>query len=250
MSLIVKNTSFWNKLNPNQTIPFKLLMQFMKKMFGHHVYSLESSGTKDSVMSMKLTDAKNTIWKWASTKICIFVLLVDLIVKLGLKQLNIGPSACLIIKLNCQHKIQQHWRKFAPSMSWKRTVPCFARLQRINSLGSSSTCFRYHWIYTCRSGWPLIHRITRQGLLGLLCRTYEIGRLRHWFFGSYIGCSPDKVDKAIQMMHAEFDKLSTALISLRRTGSCSTIYPRSSWYRTSKEHLQYRQTFFITKFMD
>ena len=33
------------------------------------------------------------------------------------------------------------------------------------------------------------------------------------YFGGYIACSPDKVEKALKMFHEEFKKISTDLIS-------------------------------------
>jgi zinc protease len=34
------------------------------------------------------------------------------------------------------------------------------------------------------------------------------------YFGAYIGCSPEKADKALQMMRAEFQKLKDSLVSV------------------------------------
>lgn len=196
--------------------PFQIAhAQFMKKMFGQHVYSLESSGTKDSVSGLKLSDAKKHFEKWASTK---------------------NLHLCVAGRFDREAWLEaiEHWTERMPhhkvQMPAQDVLPLKENLYSFHVMKKeqSHVLLGYRGLTLTDSRRPVLDIIEsvlagQGGRLFIELRdkaslAYSVSPMKlegldTGFFGSYIGCSPDKVDKAIQMMHAEFDKLSTTLIS-------------------------------------
>lgn len=202
-----------NQIKSRNDSPSQLCgMQFMQTMFPSHPNGKDMLGSEDSLLKMKREDLKNYYKKLFSTK-NMYVSIVGAFEETEVKKFlnKLGekmPNAKVEFgsyPLSALEKNQMLFKEMKKEQSHvvvgyrglKMTDKDRYVLQVIQSILSGQ-------------GGRLFIELRDKNSLAYSVSPMKMEGIEGGYFGGYIACSPEKVDKAIEMLRAEFRKLISA----------------------------------------
>ncbi|WII73059.1 pitrilysin family protein [Bdellovibrio sp. 22V] len=209
--VVIKNQIKSRNDNPAQIC----VLNFMKEIFRGHPYSRDLIGSEESINAITSQDLKDYYKKIAHAKNVTFSVVGDVDTKKWVKTLEEItkelPKGEKITNSFAVEPLQQDKKLFTelkkeqthiivgyPGLTLKD--PNRFTLEIIQSIlsGQGGRLF-----LELRDKNSLAYSVSPMHMEGLECG----------YFGGYIGCSPEKSEKAIQMLKAEFQKLAETKIS-------------------------------------
>lgn len=200
------------------------ILQFMKEMFHGHPYAKELLGTKESLAGLTVQDFKDyhqQILKSENTYICA---VGDFNKEKLVKHLNsIIEGIPQGKKVDKQFGIGKIEKEKLLFKELKKEQTHIVVGYRGLPLGDKDR-YTLEVIQSILSGQGgrLFIELRDKNSLAYSVSPIRMEGIEAGYFGGYIGCSPEKVDKSIQMLKAEFEKL------------CSTAVPQEELQRAQK----------------
>lgn len=188
---------------------------FQKMLFGNHAYGRATSGTAESVTSIQPDHLQKYLQQVRSRKNLFLAVAGDIDMKAlekqlrqNISQLPLGPAQDTkspIQKLTKDSSNKVILKKEQSHVVWgfegiNISDPRNHTLQLINSILAGQ-------------GGRLFLELRDKASLAYSVSPISMEGIESGFFGAYIGCSPDKVERALEMMKIEFDKLVTEKVS-------------------------------------
>ncbi len=197
--------------NPSQIC----ILNFMKKIYAGHPYAIDMIGTEESLASIKASDLRDYYKKIAQTKNLTFCVVGDVDKNKWVERLNkltteMPKGAKLLQKFSVDKITKESEEKFTLKKEQTHIVvgyrgltltdPDRYTLEIIQSIlsGQGGRLF-----LELRDKNSLAYSVSPISMEGIECG----------YFGGYIGCSPEKTEKSIQMLKEEFKKLMDHKIS-------------------------------------
>jgi zinc protease len=196
--------------------PSSLCMrQFLKAIFGSHPLSFEATGTNESLQRITrqhLIDFKNKVLNAQNLTISV---VGDFNKKSWLKKIEEIDKAMAHVKASAPihnlEKLSQDKSEFLVSNKEQSHVVVGWRGLTINS-PQRHTLEAIEAILAGQGG-RLFYELRDKNSLAYSVSPIKMESLETGYFGGYIACSPEKVDKAIEMFRAEFNKLVQEKVS-------------------------------------
>lgn len=197
--------------NPAQTC----VHQFMKAMFGNHPYSQDPYGTQESLDTITADELRAYKENFVTTKNTMFVVAgqfdkAKIISKLE-EQTSKLPSGSVYNKAY----------EFSPPTEQVVEHTELDKEQSHLILGFPAYTFLDKKRYALEviqsvlagQGGRLFLELRDKNSLAYSVSPLKMEGIDAGYFGAYIGCSPEKTNKALEMMRAEFSKLMTTKVS-------------------------------------
>ena len=196
--------------------PSSLCMrQFLKAIFGSHPLSFEATGTNESLKKINrqhLLEFKNKILNAQNLTISV---VGDFNKKAWLKKIQEIDKAIVNAKANTPihnlEKLSKNKSEFLASTKEQSHVVVGWRGLTINS-PERHTLEAIEAILAGQGG-RLFYELRDKNSLAYSVSPIKMESLETGYFGGYIACSPEKVEKAIEMFRAEFNKLVEEKVS-------------------------------------
>lgn len=209
--VIMKNQIKARNDNPAQIC----MMKFMSMVFKDHPYSRDLLGTEETVDKINVSSLKSYYQKIAHAKNLTFSVVGDVDTKEWVKYLEDLTS-----HLPRGERLSQNFK--APEI--KKDQKSFIQLSKEQThliLGYQGLTLTDPERYTLEiiqsvlsgQGGRLFIELRDKNSLAYSVSPMHMEGLECGYFGGYIGCSPEKASKAIEMMRAEFSKLASQKIS-------------------------------------
>lgn len=209
--VIMKNQIKARNDNPAQIC----VMKFVSMIFKNHPYSRDLLGTEETVDKLKVSDLKNYYQKIAQAKNLTFSVVGDVNTKDWIDYLE-----DLTAHLPRGERLLQSFK--APEI--KKDQKSFVQLNKEQThliLGYQGLTLTDPERYTLEiiqsilsgQGGRLFIELRDKNSLAYSVSPMHMEGLECGYFGGYIGCSPEKTAKAVEMMKAEFSKLASQKIS-------------------------------------
>ncbi|MEZ4870931.1 MAG: pitrilysin family protein [Bdellovibrionales bacterium] len=196
--------------NPAQ----KCVRQFTQAMFKNHPYSRDPLGDAERIQSMAADDLKNLRKTFLKSNNCKIVLAGSFDEKLWVDQLNRN--------LNKMQKgeILATQFEFNPPKEKIQLKQESDKEQAHIIVGFPGLTFEDHRKYTldviqailAGQGGRLFLELRDKESLAYSVSPIKMEGIDAGYFGAYIGCSPEKSEKAIKMMFDEFDKIQNVSV--------------------------------------
>lgn len=207
---IQKNQIQSQQDNPSQVC----IIQFMKEMFGGHPYAKEILGTKESLDKLTTADFSSyheRILKSENVHICA---VGDFNKEKLVERLN-----AIIEKIPKGKKLDTRF----DLENLKKDKVLFKELKKEQThivVGYRGIALGDKDRYTLEviqsilsgQGGRLFIELRDKNSLAYSVSPIRMEGIETGYFGGYIGCSPEKVDKSIEMLKAEFNKLCTQAV--------------------------------------
>lgn len=208
---ILKNTIKARNDNPSQIC----VLNFMQEIFKGHPYSHDLIGTEESIESIKQDRLMAYYKKIASAKNLTLSVVGDVKIDKWVKAFSEITKA-----LPAGKKLENSFA--VPAL--KKDVKIFHELNKEQShviLGYRGLTLKSPERYTLEviqsilsgQGGRLFIELRDKNSLAYSVSPMHMEGIECGYFGGYIGCSPEKVEKAISMLKDEFHKLSDVKIS-------------------------------------
>lgn len=196
--------------------PSSLCMrQFLKAIFGSHPLSFEATGTNESLQRIArqhLIDFKNKVLNPQNLTISV---VGDFNKKSWLKKIEQIDKAIAKAKVSAPihnlEKLNKDKSEFLVSTKEQSHVVVGWRGLTINS-PERHTLEAIEAILAGQGG-RLFYELRDKNSLAYSVSPIKMESLETGYFGGYIACSPEKVEKAIEMFRAEFNKLVEEKVS-------------------------------------
>ncbi len=214
--LLREKTILKNQIKSRNDNPAQLcVLAFMKEIFKNHPYSRDIVGTTESVDAITTDDIKKYYAQMCSSKNMTFSIVGDVNEEKWIERLN-----SLTKNLPKGNKIQNSF----PAPKIEKDVHLFQELKKEQShiiVGypgltlSSPERFTLEIMQSILSGQGgrLFVELRDKNSLAYTVSPMRMEGLECGYFGGYIGCSPEKADKAIMMLRQEFKKLVDVKVS-------------------------------------
>lgn len=199
-----------NQIQSQQDNPAQVcIMQFMREMFSGHPYAREVLGSKESLEKLQVDDFRkyhSMILKSENTHICAVGDFdkVKLIERLNLiiDKISVGK------KINNQHQISPLQKQKLLFKELKKEQTHVVVGYRGLALGDKDK-YALEVVQSILSGQGgrLFLELRDKNSLAYSVSPIHMEGIETGYFGGYIGCSPEKVDKSIEMLKIEFEKL-------------------------------------------
>jgi zinc protease len=197
-------------IKSRQDHPSSLCMrQFLKSLYGNHPLSYEATGTMESLARIKRDHLVEHASKILNPKNLAISVVGDFNKKLWLEKIESlekaiakNSSKPLIHKLE---NFQNNKSEFLVSDKEQSHVIVGWRGLTLNS-PERFTLEAVEAILAGQGG-RLFFELRDKNSLAYSVSPMKMESLETGYFGGYIACSPEKVDKAIEMFHVEFKKL-------------------------------------------
>lgn len=205
-----------NQIKSRQDNPSYLAGKaFVEKLFSDHPYGLDSLGDAESIQRVLVKDIEiyyNTVVTAKNLTVCV---VGDFNQELWMKQIKE-----LSERLSKGRKIENRFQFKAPAQDTR----VFQSLKKEQSQvivgfpGITINDKRRYALQVLQSilsgmGGRLFNELREKNSLAYSVSPIKMEGIDAGYFGAYIGCSPEKVEKSIQMMQAEFDKLMQEKVS-------------------------------------
>lgn len=209
--VVLKNQIKSRNDNPAQLC----MMAFMQEIFRGHPYSRDMMGTESTVSAISSDDLRAYYRKIASAKNLTFSVVGDVDTKKWVKILNEITS-----ELPKGERLKNHFA--APEIKDSRHI--FRELKKEQShiiVGYQGLTLQSPERYTMEiiqsilsgQGGRLFIELRDKNSLAYSVSPMHMEGIECGYFGGYIGCSPEKAQKAISMLKTEFSKLAEKKIS-------------------------------------
>lgn len=209
--IVLKNQIKARNDNPAQLC----ILSFMQEIFKGHPYSRDLVGSEESIEGISSADLQAYYKHIAQAKNVTFAVVGDVDTKKWVKTLN-----HITRELGKGPRISNHFA--APVI--KKDIHLFRELKKEQShiiVGYQGLTLKSPERYTLEiiqsilsgQGGRLFLELRDKNSLAYSVSPMHMEGLECGYFGGYIGCSPEKSEKAIQMLKQEFQKLATTKIS-------------------------------------
>lgn len=191
--------------NPAQ----KCVLQFMQSLFGEHPYSLDPFGTKETIEKISEQDLQNFKERYITRENSCYVVAGQFQEKKILSKLEEATS-----RLSSGKQFNKSFEFNPPQHSVKK-VTDLQKEQTHIILGYPGLTFLDKRRYALQiiqailagQGGRLFLELRDKNSLAYSVSPLKMEGIDAGYFGAYIGCSPEKTNKAIKMMKEEFNKL-------------------------------------------
>ncbi|MFV3407797.1 M16 family metallopeptidase [Bdellovibrio bacteriovorus] len=209
--VVLKNQIKARNDNPAQLC----ILAFMQEIFKGHPYSRDLVGSETTVNAISSADLLGYYKKIAMAKNVTFSVVGDVDTKKWVKTLNEITK-----ELPKGERVKNHFA--APKITESKHL--FRELKKEQShiiVGYQGLTLSSPERYTMEiiqsilsgQGGRLFIELRDKNSLAYSVSPMHMEGIECGYFGGYIGCSPEKSEKAIQMLKAEFNKLATTKIS-------------------------------------
>lgn len=189
--------------------------QFMNQMFPSHPLSYESLGTAETLKNLdqkKLIQLKNQFLSAAS---CVVVVVGDFNKETWLKKLKILEESFLSsrtdFKIQNLQPISSSERKFL--LKDKEQSHIIIAWRGLSITDEDRYTLEIIQAILAGQGGRLFLELRDKNSLAYSVSPMKMESLESGYFGGYIACSPEKVEKAIEMFQIEFKKLMEQNVS-------------------------------------
>ena len=190
--------------------------QFLQMMFPHSVMSYEQSGTLETLENIRLVDLEKSFNKFKAIENMQVTVVGDY---------DRSRWIDAVEKMEGSFLLQGRQLKSVPIALLKETKQQFLKKDKEQSHvmigwnGVSLTDPRRYILQIMQAvlsgqGGRLFIELRDKNSLAYSVSPIKMETLETGYFGGYIACSPDKVEKAVTMFKQEFEKLTTTLISV------------------------------------
>lgn len=197
-------------IKSRQDHPSSLCMrQFLKSLYGNHPLSYEATGTLESLARIKRENLLEHASKILNPKNLVISVVGDFNKKLWLEKIDQLEKAILKnsskAPIHTLESIQENKSEFLSSEKEQSHVIVGWRGLTLNST-ERFTLEAIEAILAGQGG-RLFLELRDKNSLAYSVSPMKMESLETGYFGGYIACSPEKVEKALDMFHAEFKKL-------------------------------------------
>lgn len=205
-----------NQIKTQQDNPAQICSkEFMKMIFEGHPYAREVLGTQESIAKISGSDLKDyhhKIYKTGNLKICAvgdiekstFVEKMEKLVQ------GLGKGAALDQKIKME-PITSDKYYFVPLK--KEQSHLIYGFRGLSLTDSDRFTLEVIQAILAGQGGRLFIELRDKNSLAYSVSPMKMAGIEGGYFGAYIGCSPDKTKKAVDMMKIEFDKLMQNAVS-------------------------------------
>lgn len=196
--------------------PSSLCMrQFLRSMFGAHPLSFEATGTMESLDKMQKSDLQAHIKNVLDPHKLVISVVGDYNQKSWMKAIEQLEKSILKNKatqpLHQLNHLKESHREFLKMDKEQSHVMLGWRGLTLNN--PDRFTLEVIEAVLAGQGGRLFFELRDKNSLAYSVSPLKMESLETGYFGGYIACSPEKVDKAIEMFQVEFKKLQTDLIS-------------------------------------
>ncbi|MGZ3692082.1 MAG: M16 family metallopeptidase, partial [Pseudobdellovibrio sp.] len=196
--------------------PSSLCMrQFLKEIFGNHPLSYEATGTVDSLKKIERHHLVELTRKVLNPKNLVISVVGDFDKKAWLEKIEKLEQSILINSaaqpIHHLEKLERNRSEFLRSDKEQSHVIIGWRGLTLNS--SEKFTLEAIEAILAGQGGRLFYELRDKNSLAYSVSPMKMESLETGYFGGYIACSHEKVDKAIEMFHVEFKKLVDTPVS-------------------------------------
>lgn len=196
--------------------PSSLCMrQFLRSMFGSHPLSFEATGTVESLESISRVDLERHLKNILDPKKLVVSVVGDYNKKNWIQAIERLEKSIVNNKSQAPahplNDLTQAKREFLKSEKEQSHVMIGWRGLTLNS--PERHTLEVIEAVLAGQGGRLFFELRDKNSLAYSVSPLKMESLETGYFGGYIACSPEKVDKAIEMFKVEFNKLCIELIS-------------------------------------
>lgn len=201
-----------NKLDNPAQVCFQ---QFHKMMFGTHPYSRDVLGTEATLKNVKSETLKFYEKSLLQLENMVITAVGDIDEKLLEKHIqNLEKNLSKGSRFTTKLKVQEIGKNESANLTLQKEQVHIVLGYRGLTIDSDDR-FALDVIQSVLSGQGgrLFYELRDKNSLAYTVSPIRMEGLEQGYFGTYIGCSPEKKEKAIEMMRAELMKLTQELIS-------------------------------------
>lgn len=198
--------------NPAQTC----IRQFSKMIYGSHPYGQDMLGTPESLAHLTAEGTKKLWDQHLKDKNTTLILSGALDLKFWREQFEkqfagrLAKGSRFNEKLSLQRLSQPQSHK---ELAKKEQAHLVCGFQGLTLSDPRRYALELIQSILAGQGGRLFVELRDKNSLAYSVSPIKSEGIEAGYFGAYIGCSPEKADKALQMMRAEFQKLKEALVS-------------------------------------
>jgi zinc protease len=185
------------------------MRQFAKAIFGDHPLSYELTGTHESVNAITREDIVNFKERVLNSKNLTVCVVGDFNKNKWLKKIeqvdNTIKHKKYSVPIHKLNKLEKDQRLFTKSDKEQSHVIVGWRGLTLNS--PDRLTLEVIEAVLAGQGGRLFYELRDKNSLAYSVAPIKMESIETGYFGGYIACSPEKVEKAIEMFQAEFDKL-------------------------------------------
>lgn len=202
---IMKNQIKSRNDNPSQTA----ILQFMKAMFANHPYSKDTLGTNESIDKLSSQGLQEYYQKIVASKNFTISVVGDFDKKRWLGNIeNLAKTLPKGEKFDSSFDLKPIQKEeFLYQESKKEQSHVIMGVRGLTITSKERYVLEVIQSILSGQGGRLFIELRDKNSLAYSVSPVRMEGLESGYFGAYIGCSPEKVKKAISMLKIEFDKL-------------------------------------------
>lgn len=183
--------------------------QFLRSMYGNHPLAYETTGTEKTLIALKRKDIVELVQKMLFHKNTTITVVGDYKESLWIKKIEeLEKNFSKTISANLEHRLEpltENKREFTEKIKEQSHVMIGWR--GLNLTDPDRYTLEIIEAVLSGQGGRLFYELRDKNSLAYSVSPMKMESLETGYFGGYIACSHDKVEKSIEMFKNEFNKL-------------------------------------------